>query len=45
MQHLSNQDITKHQPTHYVTMVTANGDNAERSLILEFQPVANQRVG
>jgi excinuclease UvrABC nuclease subunit len=45
MQHLSNQDITKHQPSHYVTMVTADPDNAERALIMELQPVANQRVG
>lgn len=45
LQHLSNQDILKHEPTHYVTMVTSNGDYVERSLIIELQPVANQRIG
>jgi excinuclease UvrABC nuclease subunit len=45
LQHLSNPDILRHQPTHYVTMITTDGDNAERSLIVELRPVANQRVG
>lgn len=45
MEHLSNQAILKHNPTHYVTMVTADNANAERTLIVELQPVANQRVG
>jgi hypothetical protein len=45
LQHLSNQDILKHGPTHYVTMVTTDGPSAERALIIELGPVANQRVG
>ena len=45
LEHLGNTDIFKHQPTHYVTMVTTDIDNAERALIVELQPVANQRVG
>ena len=45
LQHLSNGDITKHQPTHYVTLVTSDPETAEKRLILELAPVANQRVG
>jgi len=45
LQHLGNADILKHQPTHYVTMVTTDGDNAERALIIELRPVANRRIG
>ncbi|MGH6735017.1 MAG: hypothetical protein ACRECX_02905 [Methyloceanibacter sp.] len=40
-----NPDILKHQPTHYVTEVTANEDAREKQLQLELKPVANKRVG
>jgi hypothetical protein len=40
-----NPAITAQRPTHYVTMVTANDVAAERQLIIELQPVANQNIG
>jgi excinuclease UvrABC nuclease subunit len=45
LEHLSNPDILKYYPTHYVTMVTTSPESAERTLILELKPVANKRVG
>jgi excinuclease UvrABC nuclease subunit len=46
-QHLNGDNlvILRHQPTHYVTMVTTDGDAAEKQLTVELQPVANQRLG
>lgn len=37
--------ILSYGPTHYVTLVTANDIAAEKQLILELRPVANQKVG
>lgn len=37
--------ILAYGPTHYVAMVTANDVAAEKQLILELHPVANQKVG
>ena len=33
------------KPTHFVAMVTANGDAQETALIIELRPAANQRIG
>jgi hypothetical protein len=41
----NNPAITAQRPTHFVTMVTTNDVVAERQLIVELQPVANQKVG
>lgn len=40
-----NPAITAQRPTHYVTLVTANDVDAEKRLILELQPITNQKVG
>ena len=40
-----NPCITRNSPTHYVTEVTANADQREKELILEYDPVCNKRVG
>ncbi len=40
-----NTCINSEQPTHFVTEVTAHVDARERELILELDPVCNQRVG
>lgn len=37
--------IDNQMPTHYVTVVTQNDVALEKSLIVELQPVANQKVG
>jgi hypothetical protein len=41
----NNPAITAQRPTHFVTMVTTNDVVAERQLIVELQPLANQKVG
>ena len=40
-----NPRITRERPTHYITLVTANDVQREKELILELNPVANQKVG
>jgi hypothetical protein len=40
-----NPRITKENPTHYVTVVTANADKTEKELIIELNPIANRKVG
>jgi hypothetical protein len=40
-----NQRITREAPTHYVTLVTSNDVAMEKALILELNPIANQKVG
>jgi hypothetical protein len=47
LQHLAgdNPRITRENPTHFVTMLTANDDVAEKQLIRELDPVANRQVG
>jgi len=40
-----NPRITKEKPTHYVAEVTSNNEAREKTLILELNPVANQKVG
>ncbi len=37
--------ITREQPTHWVDEVISNMDERERQLILELNPVCNQRAG
>jgi excinuclease UvrABC nuclease subunit len=41
----NNPAITAQRPTHFVTSVTQNDVALERQLILELNPVANQKVG
>jgi excinuclease UvrABC nuclease subunit len=47
LQHLAgdNRRITRELPTHFVTMLTADDDAAEKQLIREHDPVANRQVG
>ncbi len=40
-----NPCITRERPTHWVGEVTSDMDARERQLILEYNPVCNQRVG
>jgi hypothetical protein len=40
-----NPRITRERPTHYVTLVTQDDVGQEKALILELNPVANQKVG
>ena len=40
-----NPRITRERPTSYVTLVTSNDVAMERALILELNPIANQKVG
>jgi hypothetical protein len=40
-----NPCITRNAPTHWVDWVTPNMDEAEKSLILELDPVCNKKVG
>ena len=40
-----NPRITREKPTHYVTEVTQNDESREKALILEVNPIANQKVG
>lgn len=40
-----NPAITTQRPTHFVAMVTANDAAVERQLIIELQPLANQKIG
>lgn len=40
-----NPRITRERPTHYVTMVTNDDVAQEKALILELNPIANQKVG
>lgn len=37
--------IARWRPTHWVDWVTSNADSVEKQLILELNPVANQKVG
>jgi hypothetical protein len=41
----NNPCINKHQPTYWVDVVTTDYDNVEKQLIVEYQPVFNQKVG
>ena len=41
----NNPAITAQRPTHFVAVVTLNDVVTERQLILELNPVANQKVG
>ncbi len=45
LDHLTNAQITRHMPTHFVALVTQNAEAMEKQLIVELQPLANQRVG
>ena len=40
-----NSCITRNRPSHFVTVVTANKDALEKTLILELKPICNRRVG
>jgi hypothetical protein len=40
-----NPRITRELPTHYVTLVTADDVSWEKALIVELNPIANQKVG
>jgi len=40
-----NPRITKERPTSFVTEVTSDDVNREKTLIVELQPLANQKVG
>ncbi len=40
-----NPDITKENPTGYVTELTNNAEVREKQLILELKPIANKKVG
>jgi excinuclease UvrABC nuclease subunit len=40
-----NPCITRSGPTHFVTVVTPNYDEMEKTLILELNPSCNQKVG
>jgi hypothetical protein len=37
--------ILRNNPTHYVSEVTSNDALREKQLIIEFNPVCNQKVG
>ena len=41
----NNPAITAQRPTHFVAVVTQSDVVTERQLILELNPVANQKVG
>jgi hypothetical protein len=45
--HLNNENprITRCTPTHWVDVVTNDADNVEKSLIVEFTPICNKKVG
>ena len=40
-----NPRITREKPTNYVTEVTANDEAREKALIVELNPIANQKIG
>ena len=40
-----NPRITRERPTHWVSVVTADMDAEEKRLIVELNPIANQRIG
>jgi hypothetical protein len=40
-----NPRITRERPTSFVTLVTTNDVEMEKALILELNPIANQKVG
>jgi hypothetical protein len=40
-----NPRITRERPTSFVTLVTTNDIEMEKVLILELNPIANQKVG
>jgi hypothetical protein len=40
-----NTCIKRNSPTHYVTVLSSDPDNLEKSLILEYSPICNKRVG
>jgi hypothetical protein len=40
-----NPCITRQKPTHYVDVVTTDDEATEKRLIVEFQPICNQKVG
>jgi hypothetical protein len=40
-----NTCIKRNLPTHYVTALSDNPDRLEKSLILEYNPVCNKKVG
>jgi hypothetical protein len=47
LSHLNGENprITRERPTSFVTLVTHNDVVMEKALILEFNPIANQKVG
>ena len=40
-----NPRITKEKPDRYVTLLTNDDENKEKQLILEYNPIANRKVG
>jgi hypothetical protein len=40
-----NTCIKRCLPTHYVTVLSSDHDRLEKSLIVEYKPVCNQKVG
>jgi hypothetical protein len=47
LEHLAGDNflIARENPTHFITMLTANDELEEKRLIIELRPVANQKVG
>jgi hypothetical protein len=47
LEHLNggNPCITRQKPTHWVDVVTSNDGPEEKKLILEFDPICNQKIG
>lgn len=45
--HLNNDNprITRSRPTHWVDVLANDADNMEKSLIVEFNPTCNRKVG
>jgi hypothetical protein len=40
-----NACIARNRPTQWVSIITANADATEKTLILEYTPTCNQKVG
>jgi len=40
-----NPCITREKPTYWVDVVTTDDENLEKRLILELNPICNQRIG
>lgn len=45
LEHVADPVIMAQRPTGFVTWVTTNDINVEKSLIIELQPALNQKVG